>query len=71
MIEAPVELPVKLVGLVRRGGAVKAVLKVHGRTVEVAAGESAGDYRVLAVDDDGVRLRGADGTVVTLSAGGS
>ena len=68
-ITAPPESPVRLVGLVRRGAVTKAVLQVRGRTVEVAVGESASGYRVLAVDDDGVRLQAEDGTVVTLAAG--
>lgn len=68
-ITAPPEPPVRLVGLVRRGAVTKAVLQVRGRTVEVAVGETAGGYRVLAVDDDGVRLQAEDGTMVTLAAG--
>lgn len=70
-IAPPVEPAVQFVGLVRKAGAVKAVLKVRGETVVVAAGEAAGDYRVLAIDDDGVRLQARDGTIVTLPAGGS
>ena len=62
---------VRLVGLVRRGGAIKAALSVHGETMVVGAGEAAGDYRVMAIDEDGVRLRAADGTMITLTAGGS
>lgn len=65
------EPAVRLVGMVRRAGVTKAVLKVHGATVEVATGETAGGYRVVGIDDDGVRLQAADGTVVTLSTGGS
>jgi type IV pilus biogenesis protein PilP len=68
-ITAPTEPPVRLVGLVRRGATTKAVLQMRGRTVEVAVGETAGGYRVLAVDDDGVRLQAEDGTVVALAAG--
>jgi hypothetical protein len=61
---------VRLVGLVRRRGVTKAVLKVRGETMEVAAGEAAGGYRVVAIDDDAVRLVAPDGTAVTLTAGG-
>lgn len=69
---APVAAPaVRLVGLVRRAGVMKAALQVHGETIVVGAGEAAGDYRVLAIDEDGVRLRAADGTTITLPAGGS
>jgi Tfp pilus assembly protein PilP len=68
-VTAPPEPAVRLVGLVRRGAVTKAVLQVRGRTVEMAVGETAGGYRVLAVDDDGVRLQAEDGTMVTLAAG--
>jgi hypothetical protein len=72
VVEPPVAAPaVRLVGLVRRGGAIKAALQVHGETIVVGAGEAAGDYRVVAIDEDGVRLRAADGTTITLPAGGS
>ena len=50
---------------------IKAALQVHGETMVVGAGEAAGDYRVVAIDEDGVRLRAADGTTITLPAGGS
>jgi hypothetical protein len=69
-VVAPVAAPpVRLVGLVRRGGVLKAALRVHGETMVVGAGEAAGDYRVVAVDEDAVRLRAADGTTITLPAG--
>jgi hypothetical protein len=72
VVEEPVAAPaVRLVGLVRRGGVIKAALQVHGETMVVGAGEAAGDYRVVSIDDDGVRLRAADGTTITLPAGGS
>ena len=71
-IEEPVAAPAaRLVGLVRRAGVLKAALEVHGETVVVGVGEAAGDYRVVAIDEDGVRLRAVDGTVVTLAVGGS
>jgi hypothetical protein len=70
--EAPAPAPaVRLVGLVRRAGVMKAALQVHGETMVVGAGETAGDYRVLGIDEDGVRLRASDGTTITLPAGGS
>jgi hypothetical protein len=72
IVDQPVAAPaVRLVGLVRRAGVMKAALQVHGETMVVGAGEAAGDYRVLAIDEDGVRLRAADGTTITLPAGGS
>ena len=72
VVDQPVAAPaVRLVGLVRRAGVIKAALQVHGETMVVGAGDAAGDYRVVAVDEDGVRLRAADGTTITLPAGGS
>lgn len=62
----PAAPAVRLVGLVRRGGVLKAALSVQGETVIVGAGEAAGDYRVVSIDEDGVRLRAADGSMVTL-----
>ena len=72
VVAEPVAAPaVRLVGLVRRAGVIKAALQVHGETMVVGPGEAAGDYRVVAIDEDGVRLRAADGTMITLPAGGS
>ena len=72
VVEPPAAAPaVRLVGLVRRGGVIKAALQIHGETMVVGAGEAAGDYRVVSIDDEGVRLRAADGTTITLPAGGS
>jgi hypothetical protein len=61
------EPAVRLVGLVRRGGVLKAALAIGGETVVVAAGESAGDYRVIGIDEEGVRLRAADGSTLVLT----
>src|SRR5688572_12032963 len=63
--------PVRFVGLVRRGGALRAALQVHGEPAVVGLGEAAGGYTVIGIDEDGVRLRAADGSVLTLTAGGS
>ena len=57
----------RLVGLVRRGGALKAALAIAGETVVVGAGEVAGDYIVIAVDEDGVRLRTPEGVTISLT----
>lgn len=77
VIALPEEMPpptvapaVRLVGLVRRGGVVKAALSVHGETVVVGTGEAAGDYRVVSIDEDAVRLRAADGSMITLVTSG-
>jgi len=59
--------PVRLVGLVRKGGALKAAVSMWGETVVLGAGEESRGYRVLSIDDEGgVRLRGPDGTELTL-----
>lgn len=71
-VPPPVAVPaVRFVGLVRRGGVLKAALQVHGNAVVVGKGEAAGGYTVVAIDTDVVRLRAADGTFLTLDAGGS
>jgi hypothetical protein len=59
--------PVRLVGLVRRGGRPRAVLSILGEVVVLAAGEESEGYRVLSVDDETVRLRGPGGSEQTLA----
>jgi hypothetical protein len=55
--------PVRLVGLVNRGGKLAAALSILGEVMVLGPGEEAEGYRVLSVDSDqGVRLRGPDGT---------
>jgi hypothetical protein len=49
------------VGVVRRDGRLCAALAIGGEVVLLAPGESAGGVTVLAVQEDGVRLRGPDG----------
>ena len=71
VVVPPLAPPVRLVGLVRGGGTLKAALQVHGDSMTVGLGEAAGGYTVVAIDDDGVKLRAADGTTLTLAAGGS
>lgn len=59
--------PVRLVGLVRKGGALKAAVSMWGETVVLGAGEESRGYKVLSIDDEsGVRLRGPDGSELTL-----
>jgi hypothetical protein len=71
IVPAPApEPPIRLVGLVRRAGTLRAALFIHGETVVAGAGETAGDYRVIAVDEDGVRLRAPDGSTITLVTSG-
>ena len=48
-------------GVVRRDGRLRAALSIGGEIVLLAPGEAAGGVTVLAVLEDGVRLRGPDG----------
>jgi len=60
--------PLRLIGLVRKGGAVKAALSLWGETVVLGVGEEARGYRLLSVDEEsGARLRSPDGTEVRLA----
>jgi len=57
----------RLIGLVRRGGQLQAVLAVDGEVTVVKKGDRAGAYSVVWIDEDsGVRLQDASGTGVTL-----
>ncbi len=59
--------PVRLVGIVRRGGELAAALSIDGEVVVLAKGETASGYAVLSIDEDeGVSLRGRDGATVRL-----
>jgi hypothetical protein len=51
----------RLVGVVQRDGRLRAALSIGGEIVLLAPGETAGGVTVLAVQEDGVRLRGPDG----------
>jgi hypothetical protein len=55
------EPPYRFVGVVTREGRLCAALSIGGDVVLLAPGESAGGITVLAVHEDGVRLRGPDG----------
>jgi len=57
----------RLVGLLRRPGGLVAVLSLDGEVDLAAAGQSAAGLTVLAVGEDGVRVRRADGTEETLT----
>jgi hypothetical protein len=53
---------VRVAGLIRRGGQLKAALVVQGEMTLAGKGERAGGYTVLEVDDEtGVRVRGPGG----------
>jgi hypothetical protein len=56
----------RLVGLVSRGGRTLAALAADGEVVLAGVGETAAGVTVLAVDDEGVRIRRADGSEETL-----
>ncbi|HSD27741.1 MAG TPA: hypothetical protein VLL75_10595 [Vicinamibacteria bacterium] len=56
----------RLVGLVSRGGRRLAALAAEGEVVLAGPGDTAAGVTVLAVDDEGVRIRRADGGEETL-----
>jgi hypothetical protein len=59
--------PLRLIGVVRKGGTVKAAVSLWGETAVMAVGEESRGYKVLSIDDEGgVRLRGPDGVELTL-----
>lgn len=72
--EAPEEPPapaVRVIGLVRRGGTLKAALAVGGETFVLGPGGSAAGYTVLGVDADrGVTVRTPEGREVRLAVEG-
>jgi hypothetical protein len=58
---------VRVAGLIRRGGEVKAALVVEGELTVAGKGDRAGRYTVIDVDDEtGVRLRGPGGEEMLL-----
>lgn len=62
--------PVRLLGFVRQGASLKAVLSVFGTLVVAEAGQNAEGYRVVSVDEDaGVTLRSRDGAELRLRQG--
>jgi hypothetical protein len=64
--EAPAQL-LRLVGLVRQSGTLKAALSVGGQVAVVAVGESHLGFRVVTIDADrGVEVEGPDGFKVVL-----
>jgi hypothetical protein len=56
----------RLVGLVSRAGRLVAALAADGEVELAGPGEKAAGVTVLAVDEEGVRVRRADGTEETL-----
>ena len=53
--------PVRLVGLVRQSGGLRAVLAIHGELVLLRPGEASEGWTLVAVDEAEARLRGPDG----------
>ena len=65
-LAAPAPPGPHLVGLVARAGRLVAALAADGEVVLAGPGETAAGVTVLAVDDEGVRIRRADGSEETL-----
>jgi hypothetical protein len=54
--------PVRLVGVVQQGGALKAAIALGGEVVMLGVGEERGGYRVESIDEEsGVRVAGPGG----------
>lgn len=65
---APTPSPVRLVGLVRRGGVLNAAIAVGGEVALAAVGESAFGYSVRGIDEDtGVRVQTPDGAELLIA----
>jgi len=58
---------VRLIGLVRAEGGLRAALSVMGEVVVSAPGDEVSGYTVVSVDDEGVRVRAPDGTEMSLA----
>jgi len=55
------ELPVRLVGLVRQSGELRAAIAIRGEVVLLRPGEAAEGWTLVALDEAAARLRGPDG----------
>jgi hypothetical protein len=66
VVVAP-ESPVRLVGILHTGATLRAALSVRGELLVVGVGDDASGYRVLSIDEEGVRLRGPDGDELALA----
>jgi hypothetical protein len=57
--------PVRLVGLVSRGGLLRAALAIEGEVTVLAPGQQAFGYTLLSIDRDGdVRLKAPNGAEI-------
>jgi hypothetical protein len=60
--------PVKLVGFLRRGSALRAILSIRGEVLLLAVGEEGGGYTLVSADEErGALLKGADGSDIALA----
>ncbi len=55
------EPPVRLVGLVRQAGGLRAAIAIRGEVVLLRPGEAAEGWTLVALDEAEARLRGPDG----------
>ena len=55
------EPPVRLVGIVRQSGGLRAALAIRGEVVLLRPGEAAEGWTLVALDETEARLRGPDG----------
>jgi Tfp pilus assembly protein PilP len=66
-IPVPAEAALRLVGILRKGRTLQAVLALSGEVILAKVGERVGGFQVLSIDEEsGVRLRDPDGQEVTL-----
>lgn len=61
------EPALRLVGLVRRPDGLRAAVAIAGEVVVLKRGESAGGWTLVALDEEGARLRGPDGREESLA----
>lgn len=63
---------VRLVGFLRKGGALHAIVSMTGEVFVLGVGEEANGYTLLTVDEEtGARVRGPDGSELTLEVDSS
>ena len=61
------EPPVRLVGIVRQSGGLRAALAIRGEVVLLRPGEAAEGWTLVTLDEAEARLRGPDGQEETVS----
>jgi hypothetical protein len=67
VVTLPAEPPVRLVGILRRGGGLRAALSIRGELALLAVGEQAGGFTLRGLDEDaGARLEAPDGSILQL-----